>query len=128
LVYVPSKSHVYLPYLNDPETIEKVFIDVPRLKLDEAGFIQFTNEKTTSELTSQHMDDQAGLWADFAAENNVRYLDLTPTFQEEAGAGAELYYPFDTHWNQLGHDLAAETIHQYIKQMLLDTTKKTIGN
>ena len=128
LVYVPSKSHVYLPYLNDPKTLEKVFIDVPQLELDEAGFIQFTDEKATPELTRQHMDDQAGLWADFAAEHNIRYLDLTPTFQEEAGTGAELYYPFDTHWNQLGHNLAAETIHQYIKEMLLDTTNKTIGN
>jgi hypothetical protein len=128
LVYVPCKSHVYLPYVNDPETIEKVFSDVPRLELDVEGFIQFTDEKATPELTSQHMDDQAQLWADFAAEHDMHYLDLTPTFQEEAGTGAELYYPFDTHWNQLGHDLAAETIHQYLKESLLGTTNKTIGN
>jgi SGNH hydrolase-like domain, acetyltransferase AlgX len=120
LVYVPSKSHVYLPYLNDPETVARVFIDVPRLGLDEAGFIQFTNETATPELVRQHMDDQVILLADFAAEHNIRYLDLTPTFQEEARAGAELYYPFDTHWNQLGHNLAAETINWYINEMLPD--------
>lgn len=118
LVYVPSKSHVYLPYLNDPEITAQVFSDVPRLELDDAGFIQFTNETATPELTRQHMDDQARLLADFAVEHNIRYLDLTPTFQEEAGAGTELYYPFDTHWNQQGHDLAAKTINEYIKEML----------
>jgi len=118
LVYVPSKSHVYLPYLNDPETAAWVFNDVPVIELDDTGFLQFTNKTATPELVRQHMDDQARLLADFAAEHNIRYLDLTPTFQEEAGAGAELYYPFDTHWNQLGHDLAAETINEYIKEML----------
>lgn len=128
LVYVPSKSHVYLPYLDDAETVARVFIDVPRLELDEAGFIQFTNETATPELTRQHMDDQASLLADFAAEHGINYLDLTPYLQEEAGTGAELYYPFDTHWNQLGHNLAAETIYEYIKEMLTDTTNKTRGN
>ena len=115
LVYVPCKSHVYLPYLNDPDTIERVFTDVPRLELDDAGYIQFTNKTVTSELTHQYMDDQAHLLADFAKESYIRFLDLTPIFQEEAGTGAELYYPFDTHWNQRGHDLAAETIINFIK-------------
>jgi hypothetical protein len=115
LVYVPSKEHVYVPYLNDPDTIARVFTDVPQLKLDDTGFIQFTKKTTTSELTNQYMDDQAHLLADFAEENHIRFLDLTPIFQEEAGTGAELYYPFDTHWNQLGHNLAAKTINEFIK-------------
>jgi hypothetical protein len=97
---------------------------VPTLELDEAGFLQFTNQTATPELTRQHMDDQAHLLADFAAEQNITYLDLTSTFQEEAGAGAELYYPFDTHWNQRGHSLAAQTIAKYIEDMLAITASK----
>ena len=128
LVYVPSKEHVYLPYLNDADILARVFTDVPTIELDEAGFLQFTSERATPELTRQHMDDQASLLADFAAEHKILYLDLTSTFQEETGTGAELYYPFDTHWNQLGHNLAAETINEYIKEMLPDTSRKTPGN
>ena len=118
LVYVPSKSHVYLPYLNDAETLARVFTDVPTLELNKAGFLQFIDQTATPELTRQHMDDQAHLLADFAAEQNMVFLDLTPYFQKEAGAGAELYYPFDTHWNQCGHNLAAQTIAQYIADPL----------
>jgi hypothetical protein len=114
--------------LNEPETLAQVFSDVPTLELDETGFIQFTNETATPELTRQHMDDQAHLLADFAAEHNISYLDLTQTFQEEAGAGVELYHPFDTHWNQLGHDLAAETIRKYMEEMLPDSSKKSLGH
>ena len=128
LVYVPSKSHVYLPYVTDPETVAQVFTDVPVIELDDTGFLQFRNKTASPEAVRQHMDDQADLMADFAAEHDIRFLDLTPSFQEEAGAGVELYYPFDTHWNQLGHDLAAETIYNYIQKMLQDTASKTPGN
>ena len=128
VVYVPSKPHVYLPYINEAKTVASVFTDVPSLGLDEAGFIQFTSQTTTPELTLQHMDDQARLLANFTAECNIRYLDLTPVFQKEAGTGAELYYIYDTHWNQLGHDLAAETIYHYITNLLPKTTSKTPGH
>jgi hypothetical protein len=128
LIYVPSKSHVYLPYLNDPETIARVFTDVPLIELDDTGFLQFRDNTATPKLVRQHMDDQAHLLADFATENHIHFLNLTSIFQEEAGAGAELYYPYDTHWNQLGHDLAAVSINQYIEEMLPNTPSKTPAN
>jgi hypothetical protein len=128
LVYVPSKSHVYLPYLNDPETVARVFTDVPVIELDDTGFLEFREETASPELIRHHMDDQAHLLADFATEQHISFLDLTSTFQAEASTGAELYYAFDTHWNQLGHDLAAETINEYIQELLPDPESKTPGN
>jgi len=115
LVYLPTKEHIYLPYLNDAETLANVFADVPTLELDEAEFIQFANRKATPELVRQHMDDQAHLLSGFAAQHDINYLDLTPYFQEVAGTGTELYFPYDTHWNQNGHDLAAKIIAGYIQ-------------
>ena len=44
LVYVPSKSHVYLPYLNDPETVASV------LKLGSGGFRVGAEEKRFIDL------------------------------------------------------------------------------
>jgi len=35
---------------------------------------------------------------------------LLPVFQQHVDAGELLYYPYDTHWNQDGQDLAAQTI------------------
>lgn len=117
LVYVPSKEHVYLPYVNDTEILTRVFDDVPTIELDKAGFLQFTSERATPELTRKLIDDQANLLADFAAEQKIFYLDLTSTFQEAAAEGEELYYRFDTHWNQKGHDLAAGVISKYIEKI-----------
>lgn len=118
LVYVPSKEHVYLPYLNDAGVLALVFTDVPAMVLDETGYLQFTSERATAEFTHQYINEQSSLLAGFAAENEILFLDLTSTFQEEAGMGAELYYPYDTHWNQSGHDLAAGSISKFIEEKL----------
>lgn len=115
LVYIPSAPHVYLPYVQDAGTLARVFTDVPVIVMDEAGYLQFGNQRATSEMAGQYIGDQADLMANFAAEHSINYLDLTPFFQEEAGTGAQLYYPFDSHWNQQGHDLAAQTIGAYIE-------------
>ena len=128
LVYVPSKEHVYLPFVNDADMLARVFADVPTIELDATGYLQFTSDRATPELTRQNMDDQSRLLGDFAAENDIRFLDLTPLFQEEAGTGAELYYPFDTHWNQLGHDLAAGSINKYITEMLPASSGELSGH
>jgi hypothetical protein len=44
----------------------------------------------------------------------IKTLDLLPTFQE-AGRGAVLYKPQDTHWNLAGNQLAAKTIAIFLK-------------
>jgi hypothetical protein len=124
LVYVPTKEHIYLPYLNDTETLAHILTDVPTLELDEDGFLQFTNQKATLEMTRQHLDDQARLLSDFATEQEIAFLDLTLPFQTESATGAELYYPFDTHWNQNGHDLAGQTISLYIENLLTVPTNE----
>ena len=127
LVYVPSKPHVYLPYLNDPELTTRVFEKVPAIELDSAGFLQFTNNTVTPEQVHEHMDDQAILLAEFTAEQNINFLDLTPSFRKEAGEGAELFYLYDTHWNQLGHDLASQSIYNHIKERLPVASSKIPG-
>ena len=52
-----NKEHVYLPYLNDADSLAHVFTDVPALKPDEAGFLQFTIKRATVDLAPQHMDN-----------------------------------------------------------------------
>jgi hypothetical protein len=128
LVYIPSKEHIYMPYLTDANTLAHIFTSVPTITLDEEKFLQFTSESITSELINKHMGDQAQLMADFAIENDIHFLNLTPIFQEEASMGAELYYTFDTHWNQLGHELAAKSINKYIEGILSNSSSGTSGH
>jgi hypothetical protein len=91
--------------------------DVAELELDSAGFIQFATQPTSVELARQNIGDQAATMAYFAAEHDIAFLDLSPTFQAVAATGVELYYPYDTHWNQSGHDLAAQSIAAHLEAL-----------
>ena len=50
----------------------------------------------------------------FCEKHGIRYLDLTPVFQQQARQGKLLYFKFDAHWNVEGHRLAARTIYDYL--------------
>jgi hypothetical protein len=116
LVYIPSKENIYLQYIRNRETLESIFSDVPSLELDGDKYLQFSNQRVTPERTFQFIGDQAHLLGEYASEHSIGYLDLTPVFQETADNGVELYYPYDTHWNQIGHNLAASAIANYISK------------
>lgn len=57
--------------------------------------------------------DEVRAWCE---ANGVAYLDLTPVFAGEAAQGKQLYYRFDAHWNEAGHELAAQTIRRYLAE------------
>jgi hypothetical protein len=43
------------------------------------------------------------------------FIDLLPAFEEAVARGDLLYYPYDTHWNQAGHNLAAQVIAEALR-------------
>jgi len=58
---------------------------------------------------------QSRFWRAFAAEQDVRFIDLFPSFLERAGAQpadvyARYFIPRDTHWNGAGHELVASAV------------------
>jgi hypothetical protein len=44
---------------------------MPKIGPYEAGYLQFTSEKATLELTRQHMDEQSNVPANFAAQHKI---------------------------------------------------------
>ena len=55
----------------------------------------------------------------FCADHKIRFLDLNPIFGAEARKGTPLHYPHDGHWNESGHQLAAQSILQYLTDQSL---------
>ena len=49
----------------------------------------------------------------FLHEENVPVLDLLPLFKNHANVDS-LYLPINAHWNELGHELAAEAIEEFL--------------
>lgn len=50
---------------------------------------------------------------EFCKESNITCIDLLPEFLKEANKGG-YYFNIDGHWNEKGHELAAERIYSYI--------------
>jgi hypothetical protein len=48
--------------------------------------------------------------------HGVRYIDLTPVFQEHTSQGEQLYFRVDGHWNPQGQALAAQAVRDYLSK------------
>ena len=46
---------------------------------------------------------------------NLELIDLSPAFESAAKDGRFLYYPFDTHWNSEGREVAAAFVVETLR-------------
>jgi hypothetical protein len=49
-----------------------------------------------------------------SASSEGIFLIITPALTDGARRGEIGYYPDDSHWNEAGHKIAAEAIHNYL--------------
>jgi hypothetical protein len=84
VVFIPTKLQVYRP-----------------LVVDEA------------EATGRLLASREAL-ARITEEVGLAMVDLLPAFRRSAEGGQLLYYPYDTHWNGAGRQLAAEQIASFL--------------
>ena len=68
----------------------------------------FEQEKVYSSLPNE-------ILADFAEENNIAFISMFPDFKESETF--PLYFPYDGHFNEKGHELAAEILFREMKKM-----------
>lgn len=114
--YFPDKSHIYLPYVV-PADRDRMMSTVYQSILAPDDPILLVDEKTptsTFETVIKRLDNQRDAVKTVVEEMKIPFLDLTPAFQDAAKQGQLLYYAYDTHWNQAGHDLTGKIIADYL--------------
>jgi hypothetical protein len=114
VTYFPTKAHIYLPYLQpeyQPILLQKAQGNqaAPGEKLQlvpasETTFDDLLNRLPNMRDVVQEQMEAAGFI----------FFDLTPVFEAAAARGEILYYTYDTHWNQQGHDLAGDAIARFM--------------
>lgn len=130
VVYLPTKPRVYWPWIDrDPILRAKVLADQKTSIAFVSGWLSHMPLDPKSkdfqilpQRLRQHRDDQRQVMEGLMKELHIPFLNLCPTFEERAAQGETLYYPYDTHWNQKGHDLAAEAISNFIAHLNLKTS------
>jgi len=114
VMYVPSKGEVYLPFLDYEDRL--TMLDGTRRPLAEPGeTLRMVDEPggTVDTLLARRGNLQS-LLRGIAEAEGFHFIDLTPVFEAAARDGARLFYAYDTHWNQTGHDVAGAYIAEQL--------------
>jgi hypothetical protein len=114
VAYFPTKPHIYLPYL-DEEDRPTLMNKVERFEANEGE--PLTNElnlETTYDDLLNRVDNQRDVMQEVFQDAGLVFFDLTPVIADAAAQGQMLYYIYDTHWNQAGHDLVGQAIADFL--------------
>ena len=109
LIFIPTKEQLYYPYVYETEqrwlheNAAQHTIRDGELSLDIQA-IDTSAAEVTPQLT-QLRDTIAQTVNEYP---QWQFIDLLPAFTESVAEGNLLYYPYDSHWNQDGHDSSSE--------------------
>lgn len=118
LIFIPTKEQLYYPYIY-PSVRQYIRDNAYREVLDGSAMLQLIAEPLAEADEPNfilHLTDQRdAIQTLIASKPGWYFVDLTSIFQKHVDAGELLYYPYDSHWNQAGHDLAAATIAEALR-------------
>ncbi len=60
---------------------------------------------------------------DFSRKNDIEFVDLLPSFKEK-NSNNDFYFNIDGHWNQKGHELAADIMYNELYKKQLERLPK----
>jgi lysophospholipase L1-like esterase len=117
VAYFPDKSHVYLPFLTpDDQTI--LMQKVMRTAADAGEALSLadpTDADRPFDALLARLGNQRDALAARAEAEGFAFFDTTPILREGASQGQMLYYTYDTHWNQDGHQRVGAALADYLR-------------
>jgi|GEM_PF-6897387 len=118
MVYIPTKSRVYFPLLTQEQQLIYLTTDYAELTTGGNGYLSpqpaAFNPDTLPDFLSR-LGNQEAVIASLVAQYEIDFVSLYDATLERAQDGEFVYYPFDTHWNQAGYDMAAEVMIEYFQ-------------
>lgn len=111
LLYVPTKPDVYFPLAQHPEQLSPSLREAIPYRLNSEGGIEHDPGSAISvDLVRQNALAGHDLVESFARENDLVWIDPNDALVQSVLEGRDPFMVYDSHWNQLGHDLVAETV------------------
>ncbi|MEJ2747941.1 MAG: hypothetical protein P8183_08525 [Anaerolineae bacterium] len=117
LVYVPSKEHVTWSRIWGETDVNNILERTVTVSLSEGdhGALQWSPIYLDYQTFNENHNAQERLFSDFARENDIEFLNLTPALWQMTIEQGEMYNYADPHWNQAGNQLAADLIQNYLQ-------------
>ena len=108
LMYIPQKAELYWRYLD--AAAKELIIDVESRSRNLTGLERIDDNLSAQRDAMRYMADELG----------IAFLDLTPPLAEAIADGEIPYFFADTHWNQLGHDIARIALLDFLHRSSQD--------
>ncbi len=102
MMYIPQKAELFWAYL-DAESKRAI-----------ASYLTENFSPIAPEMIDKNLSAQRDLWMSVALEQRIEFLDMTPALRVAIENGNSPYFFADTHWNQLGHDLARQELQKFL--------------
>jgi hypothetical protein len=106
VMYLPFKSQVYLPFLERT---------MPRDALRRAFEFYLPNTIVDVDAMTRNRLAQNGLIRRLCERAAVPLLDTTDTLSSAVAAGTNVYFPDESHLNETGHAIVAETLRTFLR-------------
>jgi hypothetical protein len=117
LLNVPTKPDVYFPLVLYPEQLEPSLREYIPLKPNSGGWIE---QDPGGEMSVDSVRQNALVGRDlvesFARENDLVWIDPNDAIIQSVLDGQDPFMVYDSHWNQLGHEIVAETVIESLQQ------------
>ena len=111
LMYIPSKPELYWQFL-EAQVKTQIWMFEDRV---------MDNNLPPALVMDQNNFNQRDLMRALADEIGIAFLDLTEPLAESVRAGEPPYFFADTHWNQLGHDIARKALLDFLNRSNADS-------
>lgn len=108
VMFVPFKSQVYLPLVDRA---------LPRDQIKSAFhfYLERYGGKVDADRMFANRLAQNDLMKRLCAESGIPFLDLTPALAARVATGENVYFPDESHLNEAGEALVAETLAAFLK-------------
>ncbi|MFC1878696.1 hypothetical protein ACFLZW_02170 [Chloroflexota bacterium] len=115
LFFAPKKPDIYFALATDPPQLAPVLRDYGSLKIDKQGrLVLDASQQPGIETILNNLSAGRELVRAYAHENRLPLIDPSEAFTQAVLRGADPFMRYDSHWNQLGHQLIADVAAQVL--------------
>ena len=107
VTFLPFKSQIYLPLLER---------SMPAAALSGALHFSLRDSPAPPDVTSMMRNRfaQNVMLREFCAESGISFLDTTDALTARVVAGENVYFPDESHFNEIGHRIVADTLAKFL--------------
>jgi len=112
VMYAPDKPHTLLPLVRhklSPQMLHE-FMALKNKNLPPPGELM--------DVLLPSLSVQESALGQFCRTESIEFVSLTNPLQQEILNGRQAFFTYDQHWTPIGHEVAADTLYQYIQNQV----------